>query len=533
MVFTRVQSGYIILKIIGFLSRTAIRHAAGQFMSGLAAIDIGSNAIRLGVGFLDRERSAKFIEEIREPIRLGDEVFKSGLISERAMARAEGAFARFKGIFERHAVTRYRAVATSALREARNQREFVARIKRASGIEIEVISGEEEARLIFLAVKHAYNLRGKLALLVDIGGGSVEVSIVKNSEVVFSESLKIGAVRLLELLRGRPHGDKICSRIVRGYVDGLRRRLKRELRGRKIELCIGTGGNIEELGDLRVRICERRGNREIEPKELERVVERLTRLSFSERISSLGLRPDRADVVLPAALMVREILRHVGVSKMVIPRVGLKNGVLTELLARSGTKSPVAERRHARVYACEVGRRFGFDEAHAEAVTKWGLKLFEELRSLHRCSDELLLPFEIGALLHDIGHIVNVNGHHKHSYYLIASSPLLGLSERERRIAACIARYHRKSFPKLEHVEFATLTPADRAVVTKLAALLRIADGCDASHGQVVRSLRMMVTDRELELRIRGEGDLVLERWSVTQKADLFEKTFGRRVVVR
>lgn len=502
-------------------------------MSGLAAIDIGSNAIRLGIGYLDRELSPRFIEEVREPIRLGDEVFTSGVISESALKRAEGAFARFKAIFDRHSVTRYRAVATSALREARNRSDFIERVKRAAGIDIEVISGEEEARLVYLAVRQSCNLKKKLALLVDIGGGSVEVSVVKNSEVVFSESLKMGAVRLVELLRDRENADKICARLVRGYVDGLRRRLKRELRGRRIDLCIGTGGNIEELGDLKVRLCDARGNRSIDAKELDRVIEKLTCLSFDERIKKMGLRPDRADVVVPAAIMVREILRHAGVKRLTIPRVGLKNGVLTDLLARTKSTSPGLGRRQARVYALEVGRRFGFDEAHAEAVTKWGLKLFEELRSLHRCSDELLLPFEIGALLHDIGHIVNVNGHHKHSYYLIASSPLLGLSERERRIAACIARYHRKSFPKLEHVEFATLTPADRAVVTKLAALLRIADGCDASHGQVVRSLRMMVTDRELELRIRGEGDLVLERWSVTQKADLFEKTFGRRVVVR
>lgn len=502
-------------------------------MPGLAAIDIGSNAIRLGIGFLDRELSPKFIEEIREPIRLGDEVFKSGMISEQAIQRAEAAFARFKGAFERHAVTRYRAVATSALREARNQSEFIARIRQASGIDIDVISGEEEARLVFLAVHQVCNLKGKLALLVDIGGGSVEVSIVKKSEVVFSESLKMGAVRLLELFRGRPNGEKICARIVKGYVDGLRRRLKRELRGRKIDLCIGTGGNIEELGDLRVQLCGRRGNREIDLKELDRVIQRVGKLSYDERITELGLRPDRADVVIPAALMVREVLRHAQLHRLMIPRVGLKNGVLAELIARTGAHSPRSERRQARTYAVEVGRRFNFDEPHAEAVTKWSRKLFVDLASIHRCDEELLLPFEIGALLHDIGHIVNVNGHHKHSCYLILSSPLLGLTERERRIAACIARYHRKSFPKSEHPEFAALDPVDRIAVTKLAALLRIADALDSGHTQSIRSIGLELSKSDLSIKLRGDGDLVLERWSIVQKANLFESVFERKVIVR
>jgi exopolyphosphatase/guanosine-5'-triphosphate,3'-diphosphate pyrophosphatase len=502
-------------------------------MTGLAAIDIGSNAIRFGVGCFDDKRGPTFVEELREPIRLGDEVFKRGVISEEALRRVEAAFTRFKGILERHAVVHYRAVATSAVREARNRTEFIERIRRVSGIDVDVISGAEEARLVYLAVRQVCQLKGKLALLVDIGGGSVEISIVKNSEVIFSESIKMGAVRLLELLRGRPQGDKICARLVRGYVDGLRRRLKRELRGRRIELCIGTGGNIESLGDLRVALLERRSSTEVDSKDLDKLVQKIARLSYAERIAELGLRPDRADVVLPAAIMVREILRNIGTRKMVVPRVGLKDGVLSDLISRSAPRSPRAQQRHARVYALEVGRRLGFDEAHAEAVTKWALKLFEDLKGLHRCSSDYLLAFEIGCLLHDIGHIVNVNGHHKHSWYLIQACPLVGLSEGERRIAACIARYHRKSFPKKEHPEFAALDGAEQAAVTKLAAILRLADGCDAGHMRSVRGVRTRLQKGKVEISLRGEGDLLLERWTVGRKADLFKETFKCDVVVK
>jgi len=502
-------------------------------MSGIAAIDIGSNAIRLGVAFAGRERVPEIVEEIREPIRLGDEVFKRGMISEDALRRAEQAFARFRSILGRHAVERYRAVATSALREAHNRNDFVARVKRAAGIDVEIISGEEEARLIFAAVARSVSLKGKRALLLDIGGGSVEVSIVKNGEIVFSESLKLGAVRLLEILRGRPQAERLCARLVRGYVDGLRRRLKRELRDRPFDLCIGTGGNIEELGDLRGPLCGKEGSREVQSKDVERIVQKLTRLSLAERIGALGLRPDRADVIVPAAIMVREVLRHAGAKKLVIPRVGLKNGILWELAAAKEGRTPASDQRQVRKYALQVGRRFEFDEAHGEAVARWSLKLFDDLKHLHRLPSALGNVFEIGALLHDIGHVVNVNGHHKHSYYIIQASPLLGLSDRERRLAACIARYHRKSFPKLEHPEFAALSPEDRGIVTKLAAILRLADACDCGHARAVRSVRTKVRGRSLELSLRGEGDLLLERWALSRKADLFEYAYGVKVNVR
>jgi exopolyphosphatase/guanosine-5'-triphosphate,3'-diphosphate pyrophosphatase len=320
---------------------------------------------------------------------------------------------------------------------------------------------------------------------------------------------------------------------VRGYVDGLRRRLKRELRGRPFDVCIGTGGNIEELGDLRGPLCGKRGNAEVQSKEVERIVDKLTRLTLAERIGELGLRPDRADVIVPAAIMVREVLKHAGLKKMLIPRVGLKNGILWELAAQTKGRAPAGERRKARMYAVEVGRRFNFDEAHAEAVARWALKLFDDLSHVHRLPVELAGVFEISALLHDIGHVVNVNGHHKHSCYLIQSSPLLGLTDRERRLAACIARYHRKSFPKLEHPEFAVLSPEDRGIVTKLAAIIRLADACDCGHSRAVRSVRTKVRGRSLELCLRGDGDLLLERWALSRKADLFEHAYGMNVSVR
>lgn len=502
-------------------------------MPGIAAIDIGSNAIRLAVAFIDRRQAPLLVEEIREPIRLGDEVFKRHVISEDALRRAEAAFSRFRTILGRHSVDRVRTVATSALREAHNRGDFLARIKQASGIDVEVISGEEEARLIFEAVARSVPLKGKLALLLDIGGGSVEVSIVRNGEILFSESLKLGAVRLLEIFRGRPQAERLCARLVRGYVDGLRRRLKRELRGRAFDFCIGTGGNIEELGDLREVLCGKRGNREVQAKEIERIMTKLARLDVAERVSELGLRPDRADVIVPAGIIVREVMRHSGIKKLLVPRVGLKNGVLWELAGRGKKRSPVHERRHARLYAIEVGRRFDFDEAHGVAVAQWALRLFRDLQSIHRLPAELSGVLEIAALLHDIGHVVNVNGHHKHSYYLIQASPLLGLTDEERRLVACIARYHRKSFPKLDHPEFAALPPESRAIVSKLAAILRLADACDCGHARAVRAVRTKVTGRSIELAIRGDGDLLLERWALGRKADLFEFVYGVQVTVR
>ncbi len=501
-------------------------------MTSLAAIDVGSNAIRLAIGSLDSNNNLLVTQDYREAVRLGEDVFKGGIISEETARRAEAAFGRFRTLIKSHAVKKVKAVATSALREAHNRETFLKRIQKTTGINISVISGEEEARLIYEAVAQKFNFRRQLALLVDIGGGSVEITLVRDGDIIVSDSIKMGTVRLLNILDERKRGQMIFYRLVRAYADGLRRQLKKELRSRTIDLCIGTGGNIEAFGDLRNLILKKSDRSIISMKELDQVVTKLESLSYEERIERLGLRPDRADVIIPASIMIQELMHQAGVKELHIPRVGLKDGLLLDMIPESSPIKPASHHRQVMAFARELGRKFSFDEEHGNAVSRFAGQIFDQTKEIHKLGPETKQLLEVAALLHDIGQCVNINGHHKHSYYLLRATPFVGLTERQKVIVAVTARYHRKAPPKMDHPEFAGLVPEDRELVTKLAGILRLADALDSEHASRISAFRLTRRKSTLTFSLRGQGDLLLERWALANKASLFEETFGMKVAV-
>lgn len=501
-------------------------------MSSVAAIDVGSNAIRMAIGSVSSNNELLVTEDYREAVRLGEEVFKSGFISDEASRRAESAFLRFKNIIKTQGIKRVKAVGTSALREARNRDAFLKRIFESTGIRVSVISGEEEARLIHVAVAQKFNFRRKLALLVDIGGGSVEISLVRDGDIIVSDSVKMGTVRLLNILDERKRGQKIFYRLVRAYAEGLRRQLRKELRHRKIDLCIGTGGNIEAFGDLRNSLLKKSDRTIVHVRELDQIVSRLESLSFQERVDKLDLRPDRADVIIPASIMIQELMKQAEIKELHIPRVGLKDGILLDMLPDTSQQAPILHQRQVLAFARELGRKFSFDEEHGVNVSRFAVLLFDQTKELHKLGMENRLLLEVAGMLHDIGHCVNINGHHKHSHYLLKSTPFVGLNDREKSIVAVTARYHRKAPPKMDHPEFASLMPEDRDIVTKLAAILRLADALDSEHASNVSAFRLTRRKATLTFSLRGRGDLLLERFAISAKASLFEEIFRCKIAV-
>jgi exopolyphosphatase/guanosine-5'-triphosphate,3'-diphosphate pyrophosphatase len=495
-------------------------------MPTLAAIDVGSNAIRLIIGSVNGERILHVLENIREPVRLGQDAFKRQIISEQTIDKAVDAFARFKQLIQQHDAKWVKAVATSATREAMNRELFVDRIEQASGIAISVISGEEEARLIHLGVANKLNLKNKLAMLVDIGGGSVEITLASNGQILSTESYRMGAVRLLQVLEEKKHGEKQFNQLVREYVDAAQRRMKKELGKDKIEVCAGTGGNIETLGDLRVQLFGKERNDIIAMDELDSLVRKLQNLTFEERVQELRLRPDRADVIVPASIVLQKIAKQAGVDEVQIPRVGLKDGLLLDMIQELyGEKK--SSREQVMTSAMQIGRKYAFDEQHGTSVAKYAAQLFDETRQLHNLPNEYRLMLEVAALLHDIGHFVNVSDHHKHTLYLIMAMPIVGLSDEQKAIVANVARYHRKSLPKPQHEPYSALSSKERVAVSKLAALLRLADAMDNEHASKVQSFSVEYKKPKFILKLKGDGDLLLEKWSLMRKSELLEEVFS------
>jgi len=501
-------------------------------MPVFAAIDVGSNAIRLVIGEVNAERRITVLEYLREPVRLGEDVFAHGVMSDKTIDRACDAFVKFRESIDRYGVRWVRAVATSACREALNRELFVDRIGQISDIEINTINEEEEARLIYLAVADRVPLKDKAALLVDIGGGSTEVTLVSAGQILTTESFKMGSVRLLQLLRDSRHGEREFHQLLREYLESTQQKIKKELGDQRIELCVGTGGNIEVLGDLRKEVLGKERDMVLPADELDILVKRLQSLSFEERVRQLGLRPDRADVIVPASMILQKIMKQAGVREVLIPRVGLKDGLLIDMVQEFFGEKKQPSRVQVLASAMQLGRKYQFDEAHGHTVARLALQLFDGTKQLHNCTMEHRLLLEVAGLMHDIGTFINMRDHHKHTQYLLTASPLIGLTQAQQSLVSNIARYHRKSMPKVQHDSYRMFSTKDRALVSKLAAILRLADALDNEHASRVDHVEIQFKKPKLMIRLVGEGDLLLEKWALVKKAPMFEEVFSVKIVV-
>ena len=383
-------------------------------MLKVAAIDVGSNAIRMTVGEVDDSWKVKAIENLRIPVRLGEDVFTRGILKETTMQRTVDAFRRFQHVVEDFGVYRLRAVATSAMREAGNGILLTERILSSSGINLEIIDSDEEARLIHLAVSRVLDIKNKRTLLMDIGGGSVEVTLSNGDNIAFTGSYDLGAVRLLKILEKEGGSDRTFSQLVSEYAETARQLIVREIGNEKISVCAATGGNMEEIGRLRQQLFNSESDRFITLNELEQLIERLSHMSVEERIREFKLRPDRADVILAAAIVLHLIASQTNVPQIAIPNVGLKDGILIDL-AKELSHTPRPERREQVLEsALHLGCKYQFDEDHAGITAKLAVQLFLQSTSLHNLDKNYLLLLEVGALLHDLGHFINTIDHDKH-----------------------------------------------------------------------------------------------------------------------
>src|SRR5437867_7971620 len=285
-------------------------------MPTIAAIDVGTNAIRLSIANVNGDGGYQTVYNVRAPVRLGQDVFTKGAISAHTIDKTVEAFTEFKQKLEEHAVAHVKAVGTCALREAINRDAVLKAVNKASGIDISVIGAEEEARLIHLAAKATVNLKNKVALLVDVGGGSVEVVLADDTSVLCTDSYAMGSVRLLKILDEKA-GEERFNQLVTEYVDATQRRLQQEIGDQAIDFCVGTGGSIEAIGELRKELFQKNSNQKVTAEELKVLVKKIRGSSVEERIQDLRLRPDRADVIVPASIVLHKIVQQAGVDEVV------------------------------------------------------------------------------------------------------------------------------------------------------------------------------------------------------------------------
>ncbi len=501
-------------------------------MARIGAIDMGSNAIRFYVVETTGDSVYRVLENIREPIRLGGDVFLTGKVREENIRRAEQAFRRFRQILKQHNVQTVRAVATSAIREAGNDDLVLDRLEKASGIRVEVINGDEEARLIALAVGRKIPLEGKNALIVDLGGGSVEITLVEDGRITMTDSHNFGAVRLLDILSSAGSDLAQTGALLREYMDLISRKLDRRSGGRKVPLLIATGGNIEAIAQVPEVRSEPHpdfpGTVRVKPQNLRKFMEEISGMTVKARMERYGLREDRADVILPACYVYHKIAEIHGSDAILVPFVSLKDGLVLDTMARDHEAEHGRNIREQVVVSCrQLAKRYKVDLGHAAKVTDLAGQLFDQTASLHGLGARYRLCLEAASLLHDIGYFISIQKHHKHSFYIIANSEIVGLSPEERLLAACIARYHRKSPPTEDHEEFTALPKKDRAAVRSLASILRIADALDKEHAGAIRGIACQVENGRLTIQARSRTSGRLEGLSLEKNAEMFRECFG------
>ncbi len=493
----------------------------------IAAIDVGSNAMRMGIATFDADGNTQMIQRYRAPVRLGHDAFTIGKLSPQTMDDAMEAFHEFRTLLNQHHIQKYKAIATSAMRDVSNGQELIARILRETDIELTLISGEEEARLVQYAISQHLDLSDKHALLIDMGGGSVEVSITQKGKVLSAQSFNIGTVRLIEM---QQHTKDFNLRFKERLVDVTQVIKQNMVRG-KLDYCVATGGNATALGELAVQLQLSESATCIERKKLVQLITILQNNTFEERISVLGLRPDRADVILPAAMVFHQIMKVCKAKTMMLPDSGLLDGVLLDLM---DSKEEMFQTQYGNLIAMgqSLAKKFHVDRKYAEWVNQIAWLLFDQLASKYELNalDRLLL--QMSASLHEMGMYINVRSHHHQAAYLISAVPLLGLSNRDRQVLAQVLRYQRKASPSEEHAGFAALNNADKKKVWQLSALLRLAIALNRERRNRVSQVKLQIEKEAIHLTLEGSGELLLERWAAMQTADYFAQAFATPLLV-
>jgi exopolyphosphatase / guanosine-5'-triphosphate,3'-diphosphate pyrophosphatase len=500
----------------------------------IATIDIGSNSIKLLVARLDPHDPAHYEEVLREKdmVRLGQETLETGVLSEEAIAAGVDCLVRYTDLARAAGAQTITAVATCAVREAENADVFVEEVRRATGVTVAVISGEEEARLITRAVRGDLPPTADPFLVIDIGGGSTEVVVAKEDRILLEDSLDLGAVRLTDrYVKSDPlaPGDfRRLVKVIRGRVE----RLGRQVRKSKFKTAVGTSGTILALADLAAARAGApltgSGHRPVSLKEVKRITRLLRSTSAKERERIPALDPDRADIITAGAVLLAELMEAFGVETLVPSDRSLREGLVLDPVSPGGS----APRDIRRASVLRLEKKHGTGD-HAHVVRDLALSLFDQTNSLHQLGPKEREWLEYAATLHDLGLSIAYSRHHHHSYYLILHGAMKGFTRDEVELIALVARYHRKSGPKASHEEFRRLDPWKKPVVEKLAALLRVADGLDRTHRNLVTNVRVSSRGKRIQLVVSASGACDLELWAARKKAGVFERVFCKKLVLR
>jgi len=500
----------------------------------IAAIDIGTNSIHMIVVQIRPDLSFEVIDREKEMVRLGAGGLDGRALTPEAMHAALQVLAKFRRLAESHRVDDIVAVATSATREAENGGDFLRTVTDQTGIRPQVISGTEEAQLIHSAAVYGVGIPRDVAVVVDIGGGSVEVTRGDSATVELGRSFKLGVIRLTErFVKSDPIEPRDERKLVR-YIDDQIGKYLDQIARSGFARVIGTSGTILSLGavakaeDGQLGVALR--NQRIPAKHIHRLRKSLASMDIEKRLRVPGLEPRRTDLVVAGAILIDEILRRLGANDITLCDLSLREGLVLDYVSRHRQQIAHADRYPdiRRRSVVELAERCNYWPAHAHQVARLSTSLFDQTRVIHGLTDREREWLEYAAILHDVGVHISYERHHRHSYYLIRNGDLRGFEPEEIEVMALVARYHRQATPKRSHEGYGDLKRKQRRAVRTLAAILRLAESLDRSHAQSVGAIELHDRGDDDLLQVRTSGDAELELWAAQRHAAPFERMTGK-----
>ncbi len=501
-------------------------------MARYAAIDIGSNSVRMAVGEFSVKDGMKILAADRQVTRLGASVFSAGVISKQAMTDVLAALERFAAIYKPMQVSATRAVATSAMRDARNSAQFLVRAGKLLGVPVEVISGLEEARLIHNGVSARWPSEER-RLMIDIGGGSAEIIHSYRGKLVSAASKPLGAVRLTEMfLKHDPPLPEELERM-EGFID---EKLRPVMRASDLVFddAVGTSSTagavvcaIQNIGREQRDAADRA---KVNTTDIGALYAKLSKLTLAKRRKTPGIGPRRAEIIIAGAAVLHRILRAFEVSSVQYSTAGVRDGILADLAERRAGAELTRLNAEQKRSIEELAKRFGVDVIHARQVAGIAHSLFAGLRPLHELPPSAGKLLEAAAYLLDTGHYISAMAHHKHSYYVVSNADLAGFTNEERQIIALLCRFHRKSIPETRHDFFVDQSDAVRELVWRLIPILRLADGLEESHHQRVKHVDCVITNGKVVVSLVANANTNLEQWAGERSGAVFEHIYGRKL---
>ncbi len=503
----------------------------------VAVIDMGASAIRLLVAEVAARGEVHVLEEAVRGVLLGKDTFTHGRLESATIDATLRALLGFRRIMDSYGIAHYRAVATSAVREAQNRDTFLDRVRVRTGLEIEVVDGSEENRLTYVAVRQA--LRGHealttgTALLVEVGGGSADISLLRGGQPAVSGTYALGAIRLRQSLASWHGSHEQRMRLLKRHVQHVVGDIRREMPIGEARYFVALGGDVRFAA---ARLAK--DGPESEPRALDRdafltFCDQIAGVEVEQLVDLERLPPAEPETLVPALLVYRELLAETQASEILVSDASLRAGLLLDFVRAEEGHGIEDFGRQVLASAEALGEKYRFDAPHARQVARLSVRLFDDMRAEHGLNARHRLLLEVAALLHDIGNFVNLRAHHKHTQYLLSVAEIFGLSAEDMAVVSNIARYHRRALPQKTHLPYVALDREERVAVDKLAALLRLANALDADHLQKVSDLHVRCDEDGWVVELEGSGDLTIERLVALSRADLFGDVFGKRVVLR